>query len=243
MIDTFWYIVMVPMVYVSAVWCLIWTLIRAYRVICSPGNAHTARIFQDDAYPDKPPPSVWAAVWDSIAIPSVRQERPVFWAFLLVFHAALALLIVSHLDLLPYIHIIPPESPHMIGNGAVGAVFVICLLFLLFRRFVPPVSEISIFSDYILLFLLICVAVSGCMMSWGNSWSEDGFVITKQDLGLYLDSLIRFTFASPRDFLSGAHYSIVGVHVLTANLFLLYVPFSNVLHACFAVPMCKIRRG
>jgi nitrate reductase gamma subunit len=98
-------------------------------------------------------------------------------------------------------------------------------------------------SDYLLLFLLLCIVVSGGIISWGNSWSEDGFVMTKQDFGLYLDSLIRFSFADPRRFLSGSHYAVIGTHVLLANIFLFVLPFSKIMHVFFAVPMNKLRRG
>ena len=66
----------------------------------------------------------------------------------------------------------------------------VSVVYLLFRRFRTPVREFSVPSDYLLLFLLFCTLVTGDIISWGNSWSPDGFVITKQDLGQYLSSLL-----------------------------------------------------
>jgi nitrate reductase gamma subunit len=97
--------------------------------------------------------------------------------------------------------------------------------------------------DYLLLFLLFLLIVSGGIISWGNSWSQDGFVITKQDFGAYLDSLAKFKFVDPQDFLSGAPYSVIGVHVLPANIFLIDLPFSKIMRAFFAAPLNKFRRG
>ena len=57
------------------------------------------------------------------------------------------------------------------------------------------------------------------MMSWGNSWSPHGFVMTKQDFAKYFDGLARFTFADPRAVLHGSHYHFAVIHVLLAELF------------------------
>jgi nitrate reductase gamma subunit len=68
-------------------------------------------------------------------------------------------------------------------------------------------------------------------------------VITKQDFGQYLDGLLKFSFADPHDVLSGSHYAIVATHVLLANLLLIVLPFSKIMHTFFAVPVNKLRRG
>jgi len=244
MVDKIWYFVMVPMVYISIAWCLVWTVVRILEVVNSAKTPRTLRIFPTGKGPDDPPASpLLGAIWDAVTMPTVRKYEPVLWVFLILFHLALALLIIAHLDILPQVNILSAESNHMLGNGAIGAVFTVCLLYLLFRRFIAPVREVSVAGDYLLLFLLICIALTGDMISWGNSWSESGFVMTKQDFGLYLDSMIRFSFADPRQFLTGSHYSIIGTHVLLANLFLIVVPFSKIMHVVFAVPMNKLRRG
>jgi hypothetical protein len=67
--------------------------------------------------------------------------------------------------------------------------------------------------------------------------------MTKKDFGLYLDSLLRFTFADPRQFLTGSHYAVIGAHVLLANLFMIFLPLSKIMHFAFAVPLNKLRRG
>lgn len=244
MADTFWYVVMVPMVYVAFAWCIIWIAIRIAGVVNAPSTPPTLRIFPDFKDPnDGNTGGLPAAIWDAVSMPSVRRHKPVLWAFLIIFHIAVLVLILAHLDLLPQIQIMSPESAHMIGNGAVGVVITVCLIYFLFRRFRTPVRELSVPADYLLLFLLIFVAVSGDVISWGNSWSEDGFVMTKQDFGAYLNSLVTFSFADPRDFLSGSHYAVIGTHVLLANLFLLILPFSKIMHSFFAVPLNAMRRG
>ena len=154
-----------------------------------------------------------------------------------------ALLFLAHIDLLPQVNIMSADSDHMIGNGAVGAILTICVVYFLFRRFRSPIRELSVAGDYILLFLLFCLLLSGDVISWANSWSESGFVLTKQDFGQYLDGLVKFSFADPNEVLSGGHYSVLVTHVLLANLFLIVAPFSKIMHAFFAVPMNMLRRG
>ena len=244
MADKFWYVVMVPMVYFSVAWCVAWVIVRIVRILRAPKLAYTLRIFPVGMGSDDLPKSPLAgAIWDAFTMPSVRKHQPLLWGFLIVFHVCILLLLLAHLDILPQINIMSPNSPHMLGYGAIGVVLTVCLLYFLFRRFGTPVREVSVPGDYLVLVLLLAAAVSGDTISWGNSWTENGFVITKADFGSYLNSLLHFTFADPRQFLSGSHYAVIGTHVLLANLLLIFLPFSKIMHFAFAVPLNKLRRG
>jgi nitrate reductase gamma subunit len=238
MADKIFYFVMVPMVYLAFAWFIVGSIIRIVGILRAPKMPHTLKIF-----PEKE--SRWprlAAVMDALSMPTVRMHRPLLWFFLIVFHIGIAVLILAHLDLLPRVRLTSGDSPHMIGHGAVGAALTISVLYLLFRRFRTPVREFSVPSDYLLLFLLFCIFLTGDVISWGNSWSPDGFVITKQDLGWYMSSLVRFTFEDPRTVLSGSHYPLVALHVLLANLLLIILPFSKIMHGFFAIPLNTLRR-
>ncbi len=244
MIDSIRYFIMVPMVYFTFAWLIFWIVVKIVRTAGAPSVPPTLRIFPEGKDPeDTSTGGLLAAIWDALSIASLRSRKPVFWGFLMVFHIAAAVLILAHLDMLPQINILASDNPHMIGNGAVGLAITLCTLYFLLRRFGSPLREISVPADYLLLFLLLCVLVSGDIISWGNSWSEDGFVITKQDFGGYLAGLFSFTFNDPAEQLQGAHYSVVAVHVLLANLFLLILPFSKVMQSFFAIPMNALRRG
>jgi nitrate reductase gamma subunit len=235
---------MVPMVYFAAAWCLFWIAYRIIEIMKAPALPRTLRVFPETRDPeDTSKEHLLEAIWDAFTMPSVLKYKPMMWVFLMIFHAGLLVLFLAHLDLLPQINIMSPGSPHMIGNGAVGVALTVCALYFLFRRFRSPVREVSVPADYLLLFLLFCIFVSGDVISWCNSWSENGFVMTKQDFGAYMDGLIRFTFEDPRKVLTGGHYAVIGTHVLLANLFLLVLPFSKIMHVFFAVPMNKLRRG
>jgi len=244
MADKIWFLVMVPMVYVSLAWCIVWVIVKIVDIVKTPKLPYTLRIFPEGTRPEDLPDSDWSgAILDAFTMPSVRRYKPLFWFFLIVFHVSLLFLLLAHLDLLPRINIMPEKSAHMLGWGAVGVVVSVCLLYFLFRRFRTPVREVSVPGDFLILVLLLGAAISGCVISWGNSWTESGFVMTKADFGLYLSSLVKFTFADPREFLSGSHYPIIGTHVLLANLFFLILPFSKIMHFAFAIPLNKIRRG
>lgn len=232
------------MVYFAVAWCIFWIALKIFRISGASKEPPTLRIFPEDKDPEDWRTGGWpAAVWDALSMPSLRKHHPLLWVFLLVFHAGIAALFLAHLDLLPHFNIMSPESAHMIGNGALGLVLTVAVLYFLFRRFLGPLRELSVPGDYLLLFLLFALMVSGDVISWGNSRSENGFGLAKQDLGLYLQSLLTFIFADPAEMLSHPHYSVIVAHVLLANLFLLVLPFSKILHVFFAVPMNALRRG
>jgi nitrate reductase gamma subunit len=244
MADKFWYFVMAPMVYLSVAWCVVGIVVRIMGVIKTPDLPKTLRIFPEGKGPNDPPEgAMMGAIFDAFTMPSIRKTKPLFWVFLMAFHAAFALLILAHLDLFPQLGLSSPKSTNMLGYGAIGLVFTICALYFLFRRFRSPVREVSVPADYIILFVLVCLAISGDIISWGNSWTDTGFVLTKQDFGAYLTALVKFNVADPKTYLAGGHFPVIGTHVLFANLFLILLPFSKIMHFAFAVPLNKLRRG
>jgi len=116
------------------------------------------------------------------------------------------------------------------------------VLYFIFRRFRTPVREISLPADYLLLLLLLFLFLFGDLMSWGNSWTASGFVMTKQDFSLYFQSLARFTFQNPRQMLPGSHYHFVVIHVLLAEALFALLPFTKIIHTFFSVPINMLRR-
>ncbi len=230
------YFITVPMVYIAIAFCLVAIVVRMVKVARSPAP------FQLALYPavDRP---VMAALGDALGMSQIRRRKPVFWFLLMMFHIGLVLLLLGHLDILPQVNIVPPESRHMLGAGAVGLAVTIPAFYFLFRRFRGMNRQISVPSDYLLLLLLVFLFLLGDMMSWGNSWTAHGFVMTKADFASYFDGLARFTFADPRQVLHGSHYHFVVLHVLLANLLFLILPFTKIAHAFFSVPLNVVRRA
>ncbi len=230
------YFIMVPMVYLALLFCLVAIVLRVVSILRAPAQPYSLRIFPASKKSDL------AALAETFTMPQVRKHKPMFWVFLMIFHISFLLLILGHLDILPRISLMPEESRHMLGAGIVGVGVTLPLFYFLFRRFRSPNREISVPADYLLLILILFLALFGDLISWGNSWTANGFVMTKQDFSQYFSGLVHFTFADPRLVLHGSHYHFVVIHVLLANIFFIILPFSKVVHAFFALPINQLRR-
>ena len=235
--QTLYYIVLVPMVYVAFAIFILGTVIRLIKIFMTPPNPTTLQI-----YPEKRP-SWLAALFDTFLFPTVRRHKPVLWFFLMVFHICLLLLIIGHLELFydfEIFQIIPHEI--FLGKGIVGLLSVICLLYFIFRRIQSPVKELSVPEDYYLLILLIIVVLFGSQMDWARRWYEYG-ELTVEDYRTYLLSLLYFRPELPYNLTFSGHSFLVVVHVFFANLFLIFFPFSQSMHSFLALPINKLRRG
>lgn len=230
------YGIMVPMVYFALIFCVVGIILRIASILRAPAQPYSLRIF-----PTAKKPGL-AALADTFAMPQVRRHQPLFWLFLMTFHISLIFLLLGHLDILPNISLMSEDSRHMLGAGVIGMGVTLPLFYFLFRRFRSPNREITVPADYLLLILILFLCLFGDMMSWGNSWTANGFVMTKQDFAQYFNGLVQFSFADPRLVLHGSHYHFVVIHVLLANLFFIVLPFSKVVHAFFALPINLLRR-
>ncbi|MDP3176698.1 MAG: respiratory nitrate reductase subunit gamma [Spirochaetaceae bacterium] len=230
------YAIMVPLFYLALAFMIVALTARLVALIRAPREP-----FQLAIYPQARS-SFAAAMRDAFGMPQIRKRDPIFWAFLAVFHVGLAGLVLGHFDILPTLDLVPPESRHMVGAGVVGVMVTFPVLFFMARRFAGDTRRISTPGDYLLLLLLLFTFLMGDLMSWGNSWTANGFVMTKSDFALYFDGLARFTFADPGLVLHGSHYHFAVLHVLLAELVFVVLPFSKVVHAFLAVPVNVLRR-
>lgn len=235
-LDKIEYGIMVPMVYFALLFCLVAVVLRVVSIMRAPAQPYSLRIFPASKKPGL------TALAETFTMPQVRKHKPVFWVFLMIFHISFLFLILGHLDILPNISLMPEDSRHMLGAGIVGVGVTLPLFYFLFRRFRSPYREISVPADYLLLVLILFLSLFGDMISWGNSWTANGFIMTKQDFSQYFNGLVQFTFADPRLVLHGSHYHFAVIHVLLANIFFIVLPFSKVAHAFFALPINLLRR-
>ncbi len=232
--DTASYIVLVPMVYVAFAVFLLGTGVRLVKVFRGPKQPTTLQVF-----PEKRPKWLWA-LHDTFLFPTVRKHNPVLWVFLMLFHACLLLLVIGHLELIQEFKVFQIiEHEIFLGSGFVGLILCIALLFFLFRRFVSPYRELSVPEDYYLLILLFLTTLFGSEMDWARRW-YDYTELTVEDYRMYLSSLLRFKPIMPS--LTGHSFMLV-LHVFFANLFLMFFPFSKIMHSFFSLPMNKLRRG
>ena len=235
--ETLIYFILVPMVYISFAVFFIGTTIRLIKIFRQPKHPTTLQIF-----PEKRPNWLWA-LYDTFSFPTVRRHKPVLWVFLMAFHIALLLLIIGHLELLgefAIFQVIPHEV--FLGQGYVGLVLCLSLLYFLFRRFASPVRELSVPEDYYLLILLFLIVLFGSEMDWARRWY--GYEeLTVEDYQTYLLSLLYLQPDLPEAVTSYGHSFMLVLHVFFANLFLLFFPFSQTMHSFLSLPMNKLRRG
>ncbi len=235
--DALYYFVLIYMVYFSVAVFLVGTTFRLVKIFRKPKQATSLQI-----YPEKRAKWFWA-LYDTFLFPSVRKNKPVLWILLILFHICLLLLIIGHLELLGkfrIFQIIPHEV--FLGNGFLGLIFCILLLFFLFRRFLSPVRELSVPEDYYLLILLFLIVIFGSQMDWARSWfGYDQLTVT--NYRTYLFSILTLRPKVPYDVLVSGHSFMLVLHVFFANLFLIFFPFSQSMHSFLSLPMNKLRRG
>ena len=235
--QTLYYIILVPMVYVAFATFFIGTTVRLIKIFKEPSHPATLQI-----YPEKKPGWLWA-LHDTFLFPTVRRHKPLLWVFLMAFHICILLLIIGHLELfgeIETLQLIPHEI--FLGQGLVGLMALIALLYFLFRRFISPVRELSVPEDYYLLILLFLVVLFGSQMDWARRW------YFYEELGVdhyreYLSSLLYFRPYLPTEVTDTGHSFMLVLHVFFANLFLMFFPFSQLMHSFLSLPMNKLRRG
>ena len=235
--QTVYYIILVPMVYAAFAVFFVGTVVRLVKMFREPVHPATLQIF-----PEKRPKWLWA-LHDTFLLPTVRRHNPVLWVFLMFFHVSFLLLIIGHLEVIAefsIFQIIPHEV--FLGHGFVGLILCVSLLFFLFRRFVSPNRELSVPEDYYLLILLFLTVLFGSQMDWARRWYEYGD-LSVEDYRVYLSSLLYLRpELSPNITMSGHSFMLV-LHVFFANLFLIFFPFSKIMHSFLSLPMNKLRRG
>jgi nitrate reductase gamma subunit len=228
---------MVPMVYIAAAIFILGILFKLVMVLSSPSLPGTLGVF-----PRKVPLPV-GILKDSLLVPTAWKYSKIFWFVTIAFHAAFLLLFLGHLELvreIKLIQIIPHDI--FLGAGFVGIVLVFTTLYFLFRRFASPVRGISVPEDYILLLLLFLTMVFGSHLHLAARYSETGLDITVADYRAYLGSLAAFKPVVPEEISYSPHYVIVVLHIFFANLFLIFFPFSKMIHAVFTFFAHKLKR-
>ncbi len=235
--QTVYYIILVPMVYLAFAVFIVGSIVRIAKIFREPPNPTPLEI-----HPVKKPGWLWTLT-DTFLFPTVRRHKPVLWVFLMAFHICLLLLLIGHLELLAdfaVFQVIPHEI--FLGNGFVGLILAVCLLYFLFRRFVTPVKDLSVPEDYYLLILLFLVVIFGSEMDWARSWYDYG-EMEVTDYRTYMLSLVMLKPELPYSTTFSGHSFMLILHVFFANLFLMFFPFSQLMHAIFSLPMNKLRRG
>lgn len=235
--EAVYYIILVPMVYAAFAVFTIGTVIRLVKMFREPKHPATLQIF-----PERRPKWLWA-VHDSFLLPTVRRHNPTMWVFLMAFHVCFLLLIIGHLELIREFRIFQVvEHEVFLGRGFVGLITSMALLFFLFRRFVSPYRDLSVPEDYYLLIILFLTVLFGSQMDWARRWYEYSDV-SVEDYRVYLSNLFLLKPTLPVGITMSGHSFMLVLHVFFANLFLMFFPFSKIMHSFVSLAMNKMRRG
>jgi len=152
------------------------------------------------------------------------------WAGAILFHWSLAVILFRHLrfltePIMPGVDFIQSlDGFFQIGASSLyltDVLIVVGLGYLLLRRFVSPqVRFISLMQDYLALFLLCSIVVSGILMRF---FFHPDLVAVKE----LTRGLAAFHPVIPE----GAGHWLVHVHLLLVSLLVAYFPFSKLMHA------------
>lgn len=180
---------------------------------------------------------------DSFIFPQVIKTDKWIWTFTILFHFGLIGAFVGHLRLIqeitPLISILGHNGMDRLGlwgGGIIGILLIVSLIYFFIRRLVFPYKEISITEDYILLVLLILIILSGNYMRFFGG-------IHTADYRAYLQSIISFKPDFPAAITNSSTKWALIIHVLLANLLLIYFPFSKLIHMLAAFPANLIKRA
>jgi len=93
-----------------------------------------------------------------------------------------------------------------------------------------------------LIILLFLTVVFGSEMDWARNWY--GYEeLSVEDYRQYFSSLLIFQPELPETMTLSGHSFMLVLHVFFANLFLMFFPFSKIMHSFFSPAMNKLRRG
>jgi nitrate reductase gamma subunit len=166
-----------------------------------------------------------ALVKEAMFFPSLYKGDKPFWLIAWSFHAALSLAFVGHFravsglfDRTLGLNAAQLSQLSLVAGGLAGGVLLVSALLLLVRRLVlTRVREISKAPDFLALFLLVAVIATGNLLRFGPS------PVDLEEVRGWFASLAAFSPALP-----SSSYFIL--HLLSAELLLLYIAFSKLMH-------------
>jgi len=165
----------------------------------------------------------------------VLKGSRAFWAITWPFHVSILVFVLGHFRLFVdftwlwnLLRLTPQQVDllSLVGGGVAGTVFMLGLLALLMRRFMMPVRSISMPSDYFLLLLFLAVAVTGNYMRFFMH-------IELEEYRSFFSNLFHLRLGEPLENM------IFVLHFLLVQLFLIYFPFSKLVHVIGGVLTLK----
>lgn len=169
---------------------------------------------------------------DTFIAPQSARIEPAMWIFAMAFHIAALGAFVGHLRLIREF----PILPRLLGSegmntfaawsGSIaGILMLVGLVFWFARRTVGPYKTISVPEDYLLLALLLGVVIMGDHMRFVY-----GSVVHAATYREWFTSLFTTHPGFPAEVTSSNVGWSLGAHMLFVDAFLVYFPFSKLVH-------------
>lgn len=207
-----------------------------YAVVLTfvPGMAYRFRVWFGTPQPGKmtlfPAPEgslAGSILADVLFFPRLFKGDRALWFMSWVFHVSLALVVVGHvrvvtglIDRMLFSVGVSDDGIRWMSEtlgGAAGIIMVATGLLLLVRRAMTArVREVSSFSDFFALLLLLSIIVTGDLMRFGAHFDLAQTRIWARSLLLFSPDVP----ASP----------VFLTHALLAQALIMYIPFSKILH-------------
>ena len=165
----------------------------------------------------------------------VFKGSKALWAVSWLFHVSVFVFVVGHFRLFinfswlwNLLRLMPEQVDQLVflGGAASGTVFMLGLVALLVRRLRMPVRSLSVPSDYLLLLLLLAIAVTGNYMRFLMH-------IELEPYRAFFSNLFGLRFGVP------VQNPIFLLHFLLVQVFLIYFPFSKLVHVIGGVLTLK----
>jgi nitrate reductase gamma subunit len=163
---------------------------------------------------------------ESLFFPGLFKGDKLLWFFAWMFHITLALIFVGHVRVFTDFPAlwealgINADQMSAISGGAAGIIIAIFAVLLLLRRVVIlRVREISNFSDFFALLLVIAILMTGNLMRFGQHFDLE---ITRT----YFSQMLTFSLTASAIPQSGMFM----LHFLLAQILIMFLPFSKILH-------------
>lgn len=233
-----YYFILIPMVYAAGAVFLIGTLFQGVRILLGLRYSLKAAVGPERK------PRIAGALYEAFLLPETLKGYPAYWVAVVVFHVALLLTLVGHIDLVGEIDVLQAIGHELLlGGGIVDLALLVTLLFFLFRRFHSPVRDISFPTDYYLLILLLLVVLFGSQLHLARRLF-DYSTISIDEYREYLWGLVAFRPVLPDVFTDEfvGHSFLLVLHVFFANLFLMVFPSSKMMHSLLALPLARLSR-
>jgi nitrate reductase gamma subunit len=84
--------------------------------------------------------------------------------------------------------------------------------------------------------------VFGSHLHLAARYGVNGFDIPVDDYRTYLSSLIAFSPVIPDGITQSPHYVLVALHIFLANIVLMLMPFSKIVHMVFTFLSLNLKR-